>query len=80
MSVALFFYIDEVIQMVQELIEQYKNKVCTNCDNSNCTNKIKITRTQDICIEQISTITTVKCKDFICKEKRKKTPIHWQGW
>ena len=41
---------------------------------------LKITRTQDVCVEQINTITMVKYKNFICKEKRKKAPMHQQGW
>ena len=60
--------------------ELYKREICTNCANKNCKNRIETKRTQDLCIEQINTITTTKCKDFICKNKRKKKPLEWQGW
>lgn len=52
--------------------ELYKKEICINCSNENCKNRIETNRTQDLCIEQINTITTTKCKDFICKNKRKK--------
>lgn len=64
--------------MTQEQI--YKEKICTNCANEKCKNRIKVTRTQDLVIEQISTTTITKCEDFVCKEKRKKRPLSWQGW
>lgn len=58
----------------------YKREICINCANKKCKNRIKVTRTQDLVIEQISTITTIKCDDFICKKKRKKILPTWQKW
>lgn len=58
--------------------ELYKKEICINCANQNCKNRIETNRTQDLCIEQIYTETTIKCKDFICKNKRKKQPFRWQ--
>lgn len=61
--------------------ELYKKEICINCMNENCTNNIEEIRTQELTIEQISTTTTVKCADFICKNKRRKrTPVNWQRW
>lgn len=61
--------------------ELYKKEICINCANENCKNRIKEIKTQDICIGQISTTTIVKCKDFICKNKRKKSiPAYWSQW
>lgn len=59
--------------------ELFKREICSNCANENCKNKIETTRKADLCIEQISTITTIKCKDFICKNKRKNKPFRWQA-
>lgn len=54
----------------------YKDKICSNCVNKNCTHNI-----QESIIEEDNQISTVvKCADFICKSKRKKTPANWQGW
>lgn len=64
----------------EELFKQYKEKICPNCANEKCKNKIKIKRTQDLVVERISTTTIIKCDDFICKDKRKKRPLSWQGW
>ena len=50
----------------------YKEKICTNCANNNCTHKIEEV--------QEDKATVIKCNDFICKEKRKKVPRNWQGW
>ena len=58
--------------------ELYKREICINCENENCKNRIETTRKADLCIEQISTVTTIKCKDFICKNKRKNKPFRWQ--
>lgn len=59
----------------------YKLEICTNCANKNCTNKIQVTRTQDVIVDQISTVTTVKCEDFICKDRGKKIPArYWKRW
>lgn len=58
----------------------YKREICINCANKKCKNRIKVTRTQDLVVEQISTITTIKCDDFICKKKRKKALSAWQEW
>ena len=58
--------------------ELYKKEICINCANENCKNRIETTKKADLCIEQISTVTTIKCKDFICKNKRKKQSFLWQ--
>ena len=47
----------------------YKEKICTNCANNNCTHKIEEV--------QEDKATVIKCNDFICKEKRKKVPRNW---
>lgn len=60
--------------------ELYREKICSNCCNENCTNNIKENKFQELIIDQISTTTVVKCADFICKKKRKKTPLEWQKW
>lgn len=52
--------------------ELYKREICINCANENCKERIEIKTKGDLCIEQIYTQTTIKCKDFICKNKRKK--------
>ena len=49
----------------------YKEKICSNCANENCKNRIKTTTQLDLVIEQMSTTTVMKCEDFVCKEKRK---------
>lgn len=54
----------------------YKDKICSNCSNENCTHNIK--ESKIIEEEQISTV--VKCADFICKDKRKKKPLECQRW
>ena len=59
--------------------ELYKREICINCANENCKNRIETTRKADLCIEQISTVTTIKCKDFICKNKRKKPSFCWRA-
>lgn len=59
--------------------ELYKKEICINCANENCKNRIETKSTQDLCIEQIYTETTIKCKDFICKNKRKNKPFRWQA-
>ena len=61
-------------------IERYREEVCINCANEQCTNNIKEIRTQDITIKQISTTTIVKCDDFLCKNRRNKVPRNWQKW
>lgn len=58
--------------------ELYRREICSNCANENCKNRIETTRKVDLCIEQISTVTTIKCKDFICKNKRKKPSFCWR--
>lgn len=40
----------------------YKEKICSNCANKNCTNRIR-----EI---QIDKVTIIKCDDFICKNSR----------
>lgn len=45
----------------------YKKEICINCANENCTNRIEETQY----IDESSVTTLVKCKDFICKNKRK---------
>lgn len=62
------------------MIDLYKRMICTNCANKDCTNNIKETKTQELTIEQISTSTIVKCKDFVCKNKRKRNPIAMLKW
>ena len=62
------------------LDERYKQDICINCSNKNCKNRIEETKTQELVMEnQIRTVTTVKCKDFICKNKRRKERIFWGG-
>lgn len=51
----------------------YKDKICSNCSNENCTHNIK--ESKIIEEEQISTV--VKCADFICTKKRKQTSQKW---
>ena len=51
----------------------YKDKICSNCVNENCTHNIK--ESKIIEEEQISTV--VKCADFICAKKRKQTIQKW---
>lgn len=58
----------------------YKDKICSNCANLNCTNNIQETKYQEVIVDQISTTTVVKCADFICAKKRRKKPGEWQGW
>ena len=60
--------------------ELYKKEICINCANENCTNRIEETRKLELIIEQMSTATTVKCKDFVCKNKRVKRNKHNGGW
>ena len=55
----------------------YKDKICSNCANLNCTNNIQETKYQEVIVDQISTTTVVKCTDFICKCKRKKVRQKW---
>ena len=43
----------------------YKEKICSNCANENCTNRIREM--------QIDKVTTIKCDDFICKNSRNRT-------
>lgn len=62
------------------MIDLYKRMVCTNCANKKCTNNIQEIKTQELTIEQISTSTIVKCKDFVCKNKRKRNPIAMLKW
>ena len=50
----------------------YKEKVCTNCANNNCTHSIKEIQKENEVI--------IKCDDFICKGRRKITPRNWQEW
>lgn len=60
--------------------ELYKKEICINCANENCKNRIEEIKTQDLTIEQISTTTIVKCKDFICKNRRRKRNKKDLGW
>lgn len=50
----------------------YEEKICTNCANNNCTHRIKEIQTENE--------TTIKCDDFMCKNRRKKVPRNWQEW
>ena len=56
--------------------ELYKREICINCANENCKNRIETTRKADLCIEQISTVTTIfnykECMKRKCKDCRKK--------
>lgn len=45
----------------------YKDKICSNCVNKNCTHNIQEYKV----IEEDQVSTIVKCTDFICKNKRK---------
>lgn len=60
--------------------ELYKKEICINCANENCTNKIEEIKQLDLCVDQMSTKTIIKCKDFIPKNKRKKASFAWQQW
>ena len=57
--------------------ELYEKEVCINCANENCTKRIEISKKLELLDEKMQTTTTIKCKDFICKEKRKKQPLSW---
>lgn len=50
----------------------YKEKICTNCANNNCTHSIEEVKEDKAIV--------IKCNDFVCKEKRKKVPKNWQKW
>lgn len=58
----------------------YKENICTNCENKNCTNNIKRINFQEVVDDQISTTTIIKCDDFIAKNKRNKESTNWQKW
>lgn len=58
----------------------YKKKICTNCENENCTNNIKRINFQEVVDDQISTTTIIKCEDFIARNRRNKKPLNWQKW
>ncbi len=60
--------------------ELYKKEICINCANENCTNGIEEIKTQELVIEQIRTTTIIRCKDFICKNKRLKRNKKDLGW
>lgn len=49
----------------------YRKEICSNCANDDCKDRIEQTRKLELVIDQLSTTTVVKCKDFICKNKRK---------
>lgn len=51
--------------------ELYRKEVCVNCANEKCSNRIEITKHLELVIDNMSTTTTTKCKDFICKNRKK---------
>ncbi len=60
------------------MIDLYKKQVCINCKTDKCTNKIKTIKKQELQDKEIKTVTIVKCDDFNCKNKRKKS-LNWSG-
>ena len=60
--------------------EIYKKEICPNCANEKCTNRIRIINKPELIMEdQIRTETTVKCEDFICKNKSKRRGLKLDG-
>lgn len=60
--------------------ELYEKEVCINCANEKCTKRIEIIKKLDLLDKEMKTITTIKCKDFICKNKRQKPNSKDGGW
>lgn len=58
----------------------YKDEVCPNCINEECTNNIKEEQYEEVIQDKISITTVMKCTDFICAKKRKKVPRNRQRW
>lgn len=55
----------------------YKKEICINCANINCTNRIEIIKKLELLDQEIKTTTTIKCKDFVCKNKRREKKANW---
>lgn len=60
--------------------ETYEKEVCINCANEKCEKKIEIIKKLELLDKQMKTSTTVKCKNFVCKNKRNKKNKHDGGW
>lgn len=60
--------------------ELYKKEICINCANEECANRIEETKKLELVGDQMSTTTIIKCKDFICKNKRPKKNKKDTGW
>ena len=59
--------------------ETYEKEICINCANENCTKRIETIKKLELLDKEMKTVTTVKCKDFICKNKRNKQPLNWRS-
>lgn len=52
--------------------ELYKKEVCINCANENCKRRIEIIKNLELMDNEIKTVTIIKCKDFICKNSKRR--------